>query len=88
VMYRKAKGKVRGGGNAPASADLERDITIHEVIQIVHRARRPHLGLMENHDGLRGTSTRGSGSGTRWRTTTSSPTASCRPFARSFPGWP
>ena len=25
--------------------------TIHEAIQILARAKRPHLGLMENHEG-------------------------------------
>ena len=51
-LHRKAKGKGRGGGNAPAPADLEKEFTIHEVVQIAHRARRPRLGLMENHDGF------------------------------------
>ena len=47
----KAKGKGRGGGNAPVRDGEHYPYTIEEVIQIVERARRPHLGLMENHDG-------------------------------------
>ena len=42
----KAKGSGRGGGSAPV---LEDEYTIHEVIQIVERAKRSYLDHMENH---------------------------------------
>ena len=92
TMCRRAQGKGRGGGSAPVLADLERGYTIHEVIQIVHRARRPRLGLMETttvspSTSGRGTSTQAYGCGKRRRTTISSPTQSRLPCTRSCPGW-
>ena len=86
-MYRRANGKGRGGGNAPALVDLEKDYTIHEVIQIAHRARRPHLGLLENHDGfpinIRAWDFH---AGLRARQALAD-ALSRRPFTRSSPGW-
>jgi hypothetical protein len=43
----KGKGKGCGGGNAPGPAPLNEA----DVIEIVERAKRAHLGLVENHDG-------------------------------------
>jgi hypothetical protein len=63
-MLNRAKGKGRGGGNAPHLVkELDGQFTIHEVLQIANRASRPHLGLMENHTGqviciVRGSTTR------------------------------
>ena len=50
LLRRSRKGKGRGGGNAPPS-NLDAPFTVDEVITIVSRAVRPHLGLMENHAG-------------------------------------
>ena len=48
MISRAEKGRGRGGGNAPhLVAELEGLFTIHEVLQLVNRARRPHLGLIE-----------------------------------------
>ena len=52
LFRRNRKGKGRGGGNAPPpNPDLQAPCTIDEVLTIVSRATRPHLGLMENHAG-------------------------------------
>ena len=44
-------GKGRGGGHAPGHANDPAPFTGDEVIEIVNRAKRAHLGLMENHEG-------------------------------------
>ena len=52
LINRDRKGKGRGGGNAPPRRqDLMEAYSVNEVITIVTRAVRPHLGLMENHAG-------------------------------------
>ena len=47
----KGHGKVHGGGSATHRAGDNHPYELQEVIQIVERARRPHLGLIENHGG-------------------------------------
>jgi hypothetical protein len=51
VLHRLSRrGKGRGGGNAPRP-DLSAPFTVEDVVTIVDRAVRPHLGLMRNHVG-------------------------------------
>ena len=47
----KGRGKGGGGGDAPPRAEDTYPYELQEVIQIVKRARRPHMGLVETHGG-------------------------------------